>query len=92
MRLKMVKAQEKQATMKLMQDSEPSGPIKKKSDLRHSVTIDARFGSDLQCTVAMRLLDQFLATWKEDAESRHKKASIRIIHGTKPELPARKHR
>ena len=78
--------------MKLMQNSERTGPIKKKSDLRHSVTIDARFGSDIQCTVAMRLLHQFLATWKEDTESRHKKNSIRIIHGTEPALPARKHR
>lgn len=81
-----------QATMKLMQDSERTGPIKKKSDLCHSVTIDARFGSEIQCTVAMRLLDQFLATWKEDAESRHRKNAIRIIHQTEPALPARKHR
>jgi hypothetical protein len=81
-----------QATMKLMHDSERTGPIKKKSDLRHFVTIDARFGSDIQCTVAMRLLDQFLATWKEDAESRHKNNSIRIVHGTESALPTRKHR
>lgn len=67
-----------QATMKLMQDSERTGPIKKKSDLRHSVTIDARFGSDIQRTVAMRVLDQFIATWKDEAESRHKKTSVRI--------------
>jgi hypothetical protein len=72
---------------KRMQDSEQTGPIKKKSDLRLSVTIDARFGSDIQCTVAMRLLDQFLATWKEDAESRHKKNSISIIRGTEPASP-----
>jgi hypothetical protein len=36
--------------MKLMQDSERTGPIRKKSDLRHSVTIDARFGSEIQGT------------------------------------------
>jgi len=80
------------ATMKLMQDSERTGPIRKKSGLRYSVTIDARFGSDLQRTVATRLLDQFLATWKEDAESRHKNNCIRIIHETEPALSARKHR
>jgi hypothetical protein len=45
------------------------------------VTIDATFGSEMQCTVAIRLLDQFLAAWKEATESHHKKNSIRIIQG-----------
>ena len=65
--------------MKPMRHSGRKAPTAKKSDLRQSVTIDARFGSELQRTVAMRLLDQFLAAWKEAAESRHKKNSIRII-------------
>jgi hypothetical protein len=64
--------------MKTMQDSDRKGPTAKKS-LRRSVTIDASFGSEMQRTVAMRLLDQFLVAWKEAAESHHKNNSIRII-------------
>jgi len=68
--------------MKPMQDSERKNkPVAKKSGLRRSVTIDARFGSEMQSTVAMRLLDQILVAWKEAAESHHKKNSIRIIPG-----------
>jgi hypothetical protein len=54
----------------------------KKRDFQYSVTIDATFGSEIQHTVGMRLLDQFLATWKDEAESRHKKNSITIIQGS----------
>ena len=68
--------------MKPMQDSKRKRLTAKRSGLRHSVTIDARFGSEMQGTVAMRLLDQFLAVWKEAAESHHKKNSIRIIQGS----------
>jgi hypothetical protein len=68
--------------MKAMQDAGRKKPTAKKSGLRLSVTIDARFGSEMQRTVAMRLLDQFLAAWKEAAESHHKKNSIRIIQGS----------
>jgi hypothetical protein len=65
--------------MKPMQHSGRKPPTAKKSDLRQSVMIEASFGSEIQCTVAMRLLDQFLAAWKEATESHHKKNSIRII-------------
>ena len=68
--------------MKPLKDSKSKRPTAKKSVLRHSVTIDAMFGSEMQRTVAMRLLDQFLAAWKEAAESHHKKNSIRIIQGS----------
>ena len=72
--------------MKPMQDFERNKPTAERSDLRQSVTIDARFGSEMQRTVAMRLLDQFLAAWKEAAESRHKKNSIRIIQESESAL------
>jgi len=68
--------------MKLMQDSERQKPTAKKGGVRLSVAIDARFGSEMQRAVAMRLLDQFLTAWKEAAESHHKKNSIRIIRGS----------
>lgn len=68
--------------MKPMHDSKRKRPTANQSRLRHSVTIDARFGSEMQRTVAMRLLDQFLAAWKEAAESHHRKNSIRIIQGS----------
>jgi len=73
---------------KLMQDSKKKTPRTKKSGLRHSVTIDARFGSEMQRTVAIRLLDLFLAAWKEAAESHHKKNSIRIIRENESASPA----
>ncbi len=67
--------------MKLRRDSEQTKPPTKKRDWYYSVTIDARFASEIQYTVAKRVLDQFLTTWKEEAESRHKKNSIAIIPG-----------
>jgi hypothetical protein len=75
-------------TMKLMRDSEGKEPRTKKSGLHHSLTIDARFGSEMQRTVAIRLLDQFLAAWKEASESHHKKNSIRIIRGNETTSPS----
>ena len=42
-----------------------------RSGLRQVVTKEARFGSDFQRTVAMRLRDEFLASWKETVESDH---------------------
>jgi hypothetical protein len=84
-----IKARENKRQMKLMQDSGRKKQGTKKSALHYSVTIDAKFGSDMQRTVAVRLLDQFLAVWKEAAESRHKKNSIRIIQGNESgSLPA----
>jgi hypothetical protein len=68
--------------MKPKQHSERKKPTAKKAGSRHSVTIEARFGSEMQHTVAVRLLDQFLAAWKEATESHHKKNSIRIIRGS----------
>jgi hypothetical protein len=62
-----------------MQDSKLARPATKRSALRHSVTIDATFGSEMQRDVALRLLDQLLASWKEMAESHHKKNVIKII-------------
>jgi len=68
--------------MKRMQDSERKRSSAKKSGLHYSVAIDAMFGSEMQRTVAMRLLDQFLTAWKEAVESHHKKNSIKIIQGS----------
>ena len=73
--------------MKLTQDSGRKKQRTKKSSLQHFVTIDAKFGSEIQSTVAVRLLDQFLAVWKEAAESRHKMNSITIIQETMQQSP-----
>jgi hypothetical protein len=82
-----IKAREDKRQMKLMQHSGRKKQRTKKSALHYSVTIDAKFGSEIQRTVALRLLDQFLAVWKEDAESRHRNNSISIIQGTAPPPP-----
>ena len=74
-------------TTKITRDSERKKPTTEKSGMHHSVTIDARFGSEIQRIVAMRLLDQFLAAWKEATESHHKKNSIRIIQGSESASP-----
>ncbi len=57
--------------MKPVRDSERNKPRAKKGGLRLSVTIDARFGSEMQRTVAMRPLDQFLIAWKEEFNQDH---------------------
>ena len=64
------------------QSSEDTKQQSKKNDLHYSVTIDATFGSELQHTVATCLLDHFLAAWKAEAESYHKKSSVTIIRGS----------
>ena len=74
--------------MKLTRDTKGKEPKTKQSGLYRSVTIDARFGSEMQCVVAMRLLDQFLAAWKEAAESHHKKNLVKIIQENRSASPS----
>jgi hypothetical protein len=43
-----------------------------------TVTIHANFGSDVQQSVGMRVLLQFLEAWKENIENAHKKNKVTI--------------
>ena len=43
-----------------------------------NVTIHASFGSDIQCDVSMRVLDEFLEAWQKNVESAHKRNKVTI--------------
>lgn len=45
---------------------------------RASVTIEATFGSDMQKSVAMRVLTDFLEVWKQNVENAHEDNEINI--------------
>jgi hypothetical protein len=49
-----------------------------KDDLRHSVTIEAMFGSAYQRDVAVRTLNDLIASWKTTVESHHQKNVVTI--------------
>lgn len=46
--------------------------------LQATVTVEAIFGSDVQKSVGMRVLTQFLEAWKQNVENAHKKNRITI--------------
>jgi hypothetical protein len=46
--------------------------------LHATVTIDVTFGSDIQRDVSLRVLNHFLAAWKDNVESAHKRNSVTI--------------
>jgi hypothetical protein len=48
------------------------------NDTIHRITIDARFGSDIQRDVSLKVLKEFLGAWKANVESAHKKNNITI--------------
>jgi hypothetical protein len=48
------------------------------NDCIQRITIEARFGSDIQRDVSMRVLKEFLTAWKANVESAHKKNNITI--------------
>jgi hypothetical protein len=51
-----------------------------KDDLRHSVTIEATFGSAYQRDVAARTLNDLITSWKTTVESHHQKHVVTITH------------
>jgi len=48
------------------------------NDSIQRITIEARFGSDIQRDVSMKVLKEFLTAWKANVESAHKKNNITI--------------
>jgi hypothetical protein len=48
------------------------------NDKIQRITIDTSFGSDIQREVSMKVLKEFLAAWKANVESAHKKNKITI--------------
>ena len=54
-------------------------------DFECTVRIHAIFGSDIQCDVSMRVLNEFLEAWRHNVETAHKKNKVTISCGEETE-------
>lgn len=56
-------------------------PRSSKPSLIRHVHIEAKFGSDIQHDVSMKVLQEFLEAWKMNVESAHKSNEITVEYG-----------
>ena len=71
------RAAENHQRMETMQRTTQSASSE--NGLSYSVRIDATFGSPFQRSVAIKTLNDALATWKELIEAKHKKNAVTVI-------------